>query len=754
MTFPDASKTSPADRNREKGGRPNRLIHEKSPYLLQHAHNPVDWYPWCPEALNRAVQEDRPILLSIGYSTCHWCHVMERESFRDPETARLMNAHFICIKVDREERPDLDQIYITAVSAMRGSAGWPLNVFLTPTLKPFYGGTYFPPKGGPGLPSWPDILRFLGKAWQDPHQRETLLKSADEVHRLIKRHLEGEGGPPAPMAPRRRVEQAYRSFETHYDPAWGGFSPAPKFPSPSVQAFLFFCHAVSRLNGKDFPEKMGQKALDMALHTLKSMAEGGIYDHVGGGFHRYATDSRWRIPHFEKMLYDNAQLVCNHLTAFQITKDPFFKTIATETLAWVAREMTHPQGGFFSAQDADSPVPGKAASDSSEKKEGAFYVWTLPEIVAALGEEEAMLFAAHYGILPAGNVLEDPHGEFFGKNILYQAETLQETARHIQCPVESVQRRLAASRKRLLGIRDRRPKPHLDDKIITAWNGLMISALAKAAQVLQSRDHLFRAVKGAEFLWRHLYDEPQKRLYRIWRDGQRRIPAVAEDYAAFLQGLLDLYETDFDMKWLKRAETLGRTLIDTFFDPKTGSLFMNPVSLKEAHRVRIRETHDGVLPSAASMATLGLFRMYGLTGQNRFRQTAESMLHSFAGALEKNPAGAPFMLTAARYLEGKTLQVVLAGPLKDPTMQKMVEVAHAAFHPARILILLDSPARPQQGPKWLPSIGAMDLANGKPRVYLCENRTCTRPVCHPETLKAFFESPKGISNAALFENGA
>ncbi|PIP35311.1 MAG: thioredoxin domain-containing protein [Desulfobacterales bacterium CG23_combo_of_CG06-09_8_20_14_all_52_9] len=725
-----------------KENQPNHLIHEKSPYLLQHAYNPVDWYPWSPEALMRAKTEDRPILLSIGYSTCHWCHVMERESFSDSEIAHLMNNHFVCIKLDREERPDLDQIYITAVSAIRGSAGWPLNVFLTPDLKPFYGGTYFPPKRRPGITSWQDILELLAKAWKDPSQRKKILNSADELDTLIRKHLVGDKTT-SPMEA-HLLEEAYQALEKRYDPAWGGFSPAPKFPSPPIQAFLFYFFNRASQKGSGGSQE-GQQALDMALHTLKSMAEGGIYDSLGGGFHRYATDSRWRIPHFEKMLYDNAQLVLNYLTAFQITQNSFFKKIAEETLAWVDREMTYPKGGFYSAQDADS-LPhttknGKGSTESVEKREGAFYVWTLPEIVEVLGEKEAALFSYHYGVLPAGNALEDPHGEFFGKNILFQAHTPKETSQRFQIPEESVTVILDAARNRLLEERDRRPRPHLDDKIITAWNGLMISAWALSYQVFKKASYLSRAKEAAEFIWKYLYDEKEKRLFRIWREGERKIPGMAEDYAAYIQGLLDTYEADFDIQWLHRASTLAQILIDIFFDREHGGFFMNPVSEQE-RTTRIKEIHDGVIPSAASTAALALFRLYRFTQNNAFLEAAEATVQSVVPTMRQSPIAAPLMLMAAEYLLGGSFQVIVAGNPKDPVTLRMLEVAHALYHPGKTLIVIDSQTSRMQWAKWLPFIPNIPLEDEKPMVYFCKDQTCSLPIETPEALRNILNSHK------------
>jgi uncharacterized protein YyaL (SSP411 family) len=593
------------------------------------------------------------------------------------------------------------------------------------------------------MASWKDILELLAKAWKDPSQREKIKNSADELDTLIRKHLVGDKTT-SPMEA-HLLEEAYQTLKKRYDPAWGGFSPAPKFPSPPVQAFLFYYFNRTRQNGSGGSNR-GQQALEMALHTLKSMAEGGIYDALGGGFHRYATDSRWRIPHFEKMLYDNAQLILNYLTAFKITQNSFFKKIAEETLAWVDREMTHPRGGFYSAQDADSlphsSKSGKRSAESAEKREGAFYVWTQPEIIEALGEKEAALFSYHYGVLSTGNALEDPQGEFFGKNILFRAHTPKETAQRFQISEESVEAILDAARNRLLKERDRRPRPHVDDKIITAWNGLMISAWALSYQVFKKASYLSRAKEAAEFIWNHLYDEKEKRLFRIWREGERKISGMAEDYAAYIQGLLDTYEADFDIQWLHRASTLAQILIDIFFDSEHGGFFMNPVSEQERATVRIKEIHDGVIPSAASTATLALFRLYRFTQKKAFLEAAEATVQSVVPTMRQNPIAAPLMLTAAEYLLEKSLQIIVAGDPKDPVALQMVEVAHAFYHPGKTLIVVNNQTSRMQWAKWLPFIADIPLEDEKPTVYLCKDHTCSLPIETPEALRNILDSDK------------
>ncbi|OGP58041.1 MAG: hypothetical protein A2V65_11830 [Deltaproteobacteria bacterium RBG_13_49_15] len=628
----------------------NRLINEKSPYLLQHARNPVDWYPWCEEAFSRARSENKPILLSIGYSTCHWCHVMERESFNDPKIAETMNSHFVCIKLDREERPDLDHIYITAVSSLTGSAGWPLNVFLTPELKPFFGGTYFSPEPGPGRISWPDLLRMLAKAWADPAQHLKIMDSADELTQLII-SIASSGSGSQKIDP-DLPEAAFKAFEKSHDKVWGGFSRAPKFPSPSILSFLLSYHAHAGRSKRT----EGQKALQMALLTLRGMARGGIFDQLGGGFHRYSTDSRWLVPHFEKMLYDNAQLICSYLEAFRITGDLFFKKTAEETILYILRDMSHPEGGFFSAEDADS-LPSNADSASREavigkKEEGAFYVWPLSEVKDLLGDRDAGIVSYRYGLRPGGNVENDPYGEFRGKNILYREKSIEETARKFGMSVPAVTGILEQANMRLLEYRNKRPRPHLDDKIITEWNGMMISALAKAFQVLGDKKYLIAGSRCAEFIKTSLFDPEEKRLFRIWRDGDRKIEAPAGDYAFLIHGVLDLYESGPDPRWLDWALELSEILIRRFYDSANGGFFTNPHFPDPNLIARFKETHDGVIPSAGSVATIALYRLARHTDRRDLAHIAESTLKSFIPAMQSHPGSAPAMLLSLDFALG------------------------------------------------------------------------------------------------------
>ena len=520
----------------------NRLISEKSPYLLQHAHNPVDWYPWGKEAFEKAREEDKPIFLSIGYSTCHWCHVMERESFSNPEIAQLMNENFVSIKVDREERPDVDQVYMRFVQATTGSGGWPLSVWLTSDLKPFVGGTYFPPKPVFGRPDFPSILKTIAEMWK--LDRERILKVSNEILTHLNPPSADTSNPENLNV--ERLKNAYLAYKEIYDERYGGFGSAPKFPRPVSLNFLLR-YSIGINKGED--DK--QSARDMVLFTLRKIAQGGINDHLGGGFHRYSVDDNWRVPHFEKMLYNQAQLADVYLNAYQQTGDSWYGDIARDILRYTQEQLTDPTGGFYSAEDADSlPSP-----EAEEKEEGAFYIWTNAEIIEILGEENAGILAYHYGIVDSGNAPHesDPRGEFKGKNILYEMHSLGDTASQFNLSKEKLEGLINQCKKRLLQARSTREKPQLDDKIITAWNGLMISSFARASVILQNPVYLEKATAAADFIRNNLYQVSNDRLLRSYRNGSSQVEGFLQDYAYLIQGLLDLYEASFDIHWLQWA---------------------------------------------------------------------------------------------------------------------------------------------------------------------------------------------------------
>ena len=715
---PPAAVVSPAHVEKHT----NRLIHEKSPYLLQHAHNPVDWYPWGEEAFEKARREKKPIFLSIGYSTCHWCHVMERESFENEEVAAFMNSRFVPIKVDREERPDVDRVYMTFVQATTGGGGWPLSVFLTPSLKPIVGGTYFPPEDRYGQPGFLKVLHRVADAWQN--NRLKISESGDQIMSAIAHSASAP--PPKGKPDPKWIETAYQQFTRAYDPAEGGFATAPKFPRPVALNFLFDVYHRS-------PEgsEKGEAAAGMALFTLRKMAAGGIHDQLGGGFHRYSVDGFWRVPHFEKMLYDQAQLACSYLDAYQVSGDLLFQEVARDTLDYVKRDMTSPEGGFYSAEDADSlTTPG-----GTEKSEGAYYLWTKEEIDQALGEY-AKLFEAIYGVEPDGNVpaQSDPHGEFEGKNVLYQRQSFAEAAKHFGKSELDVDESMRYRRATLLELRQKRPRPHLDDKIITAWNGLMISAFARGAQVLGDPTYLEAATRAAEFVRQHLYDAKGHTLRRSYRNGPADVPGFAEDYAFYIQGLLDLYETSFDLKWLQLAEQLQNTQDRLFWDEQNGGYFSN-TGEDATILLRMKEDNDSAEPAPSSIGARNLLRLGQIRASSKWRKRAEKTIAAFSGALDHFPSAMPQLLVALDYSLAKPKQIVIAGRPGAMDTRDLLDEVHKHYLPQSVVLLADA----GQGQKYLaqnlPELETMKPIGGKAAAYVCENFTCKAPVTTVEELR-------------------
>ncbi len=719
----------------------NRLAHEKSPYLLQHAHNPVDWYPWGEEAFAKARRENKPIFLSVGYSTCHWCHVMAHESFESEEVAAIMNREFVNIKVDREERPDVDRVYMTFVQATTGSGGWPMSVWLTPDLKPFVGGTYFPPEERYGQPAFKKVLERIATAWKQDHD-----KIVEQGNKIVEALRESQSAAPGEGKIDGSIAvAAYRQIDRSYDPKEGGFGNAPKFPRPVTLNFL------TRFYASDPKSDAGKHALDMALFTLRKMAAGGMHDHVGGGFHRYSVDRYWHVPHFEKMLYDQAQLVVAYLDAFQITKDKQYDSVARDILDYVARDMTSKEGGFFSAEDADSPVAGGGDPGHAKTAEGAFYVWTKKEIDDALGET-AEIFDFHYGVQAHGNAPEgsDPHDEFRGKNILIERHTIAETAEHFrntgilpvgpagvspadQKPEDAVRTLLKRCREKLFAIRAKRPRPHLDDKIIAAWNGLMISAYARAAQVLDDPRYLEIATRSANFVRSKLYDSSREILYRSYRESRSNTEGFADDYAFVVQGLLDLYEASFDVEWLKFAMELQKTQDRLFFDEKNGGYFSSSGRDKSVF-VRMKDDNDGAEPAASSIATLNLLRLSQIYDDPKMAERTKKTIEAFATILLQFPSGMPQMLVAVENSLGKPRQIVIAGKKDSSETKALLNEVRRHFLPNTIVILADA----NKGQKYLgernEAVRAMSLVEGKPAVYVCENFTCKAPVTDPKQL--------------------
>src|SRR5438067_2546493 len=715
----------------------NRLAHEKSPYLLQHAHNPVDWYPWGEEAFAKARRENKAIFLSVGYSTCHWCHVMAHESFENEEVAAIMNRDFVNIKVDREERPDVDRVYMTFVQATTGGGGWPMSVWLTPDLKPFVGGTYFPPEDRYGQPGFKKVLEKIATAWKENHDK-IVEQGGQIVAALRESQSVGAGEGKIDVA---ILEIAYKQIDRSYDPKDGGFGNAPKFPRPVTLSFL------TRFYARDPKSDAGKEAFEMALFTLRKMAAGGMHDQIGGGFHRYSVDRYWHVPHFEKMLYDQAQLAVAYLDAYQITRDRQYEAVTRDILDYVGRDMSSKEGGFFSAEDADSPVVAAGglsavasakAGDPGHSKtaEGAFYVWTKKEIDAALGDA-ADVFDFHYGVQPHGNAPEgsDPHDEFRGKNILIERHTIAQTAEHFKKNEQEIAGLLAKSREKLFSIRAKRPRPHLDDKIIAAWNGLMISAYARTAQVLDDARYLEIATRAATFLRANLYDPSRKILFRNYRGSRSDIEAFADDYAFVIQSLLDLYEASFNIEWLKLAVELQQTQDRLFFDEKNSGYFSTS-GRDESVFLRMKDDNDGAEPAASSVAALNLLRLSQLrddpaaAGAARARKTIDA----FATTLSHFPSAMPQMLVALDYSLSKPRQIVIAGNKDAPETKALLKEVHRHFLPKTILLLADG----AEGQKYLgeknEAIRAMSLVNGKPAAYVWENFTCKAPVTDAKQL--------------------
>lgn len=684
-------------------GDANRLIDEKSPYLLQHAYNPVDWYPWAEEAFHKAKQEDKPIFLSIGYSTCHWCHVMERESFSSEEIASLMNKHFVSIKVDREERPDVDQVYMTFVQASTGSGGWPMSVFLTPDLEPFFGGTYFPPQ------HFKNLLLKVAEEWQK--NRQAIMVSAGRITDSLKglRDASGDG---ALKLEKELLERAYQWYVSAYDSKQGGFGRAPKFPRPVNFNFLFRYH-----------HRTGdEKALQMAVHTLREMAKGGMHDHIGGGFHRYSTDPRWFLPHFEKMLYDQAQLAVSFLEAFQITKDVFFADVAAGIFEYVLRDMTGEQGGFYSAEDADSPL---SLENREEHAEGAFYVWSRQEIVDLLGED-AEIFSFYYGVKEKGNVEKDPFGEFQGKNVLHVSATVQQTAEKFGKSIEQVREILERSRETLFEARVKRPRPPLDDKVLTAWNGLMISAFARGYQVLGRKKYLQAAQQSASLIADKLYDEKSKTLKRRFRNGEVAIDGFVDDYAFFIQGLLDLYEASLEGRWLLLAMDLTETQERLFWDEKQGGFF-NTSGQDPSILIRMKEDYDGAEPSPNSVAVLNLLRLSQMADSEKWRRMAEQSMQAFEKRLLQSPHAMPQMMVAVNFHLDKPKQILLAGTGESAHTRALLSEVHKRFIPNKILLLADGGKAQQRLSASLDILNSIRPIDGKTTAYICENYVCNLP---------------------------
>jgi uncharacterized protein len=684
--------------------RENRLARETSPYLLQHARNPVDWYPWGEEALGRARREDRPILLSIGYSACHWCHVMERESFEDEKIASVMNENFVCIKVDREEHPDVDMIYMNAVQIMTGSGGWPLNVFLTPSLKPFYGGTYFPPEERHGMPSFRAVLERVARVFRE--QRDRVESSGDQIAGYVARM--GETTPSAEVLGKEPLEDALQDFKVRFDDRFGGWGPAPKFPNAAGISLLLRLHRRLR----------DPAALRMAELTLEKMARGGMYDQLGGGFHRYSTDARWLVPHFEKMLYDNALLVPAYLEGFQVTSRPLFARIARECLDYVERVLTSPEGGFYSSQDADS-----------EGVEGEYYVWTPEAVMETAGAEGGKAFCAFYDVRAGGN--------WEGRSILNVPREADAAAKEAGVDPGRLEAILGEARTRLLERRNFRVPPGLDDKILCSWNALMISAMARGHQVLEEPRYLRRARAAARFLLEKMRS-PAGVLLRTCRKGSARLDGSLDDYAFLAAALVDLYESDFNPLWIREARALVARMVDQFWDEAAGGFFFTR-SDQEHMITRSKTGYDGALPSGNSAAALALLRLGRLTGDEDLGVRAGKILRAYRDAMGQMPAGFSAMMCAYDFHGGEAREVAIVGKEDSPSTQEMLRAVRGRFLPHKVVAFSpdDSPAPGTSSE--IPLLEGKAALGGKTTAYVCQGFHCKAPTHDAEMLEKMLD---------------
>jgi len=674
---------------------PNKLINETSPYLLQHAHNPVEWYPWGEDAFEKARRENKPVLLSVGYSACHWCHVMAHESFENEEIAKLMNEHFVNIKVDREERPDVDQIYMNAVQMMTHHGGWPMTVFLTPEAVPFYGGTYFPPQDRYNMPGFPRVLIGVAEAYRDRQDdiRETGASLVSELQRLSV-----TSGSDQPVE-QELLDAAYAGMIRTYDATNGGFGGAPKFPPAMALEFLLRTHV--RTGNQD--------ALEMVRHTCQKMANGGMYDQLGGGFHRYSTDARWLVPHFEKMLYDNALLSRLYLHYFQVSQEPLARQTVEGILDYVLREMTDASGGFYSTQDADS-----------EGHEGKFFVWDIEEIRSTLGERDATLFCSYYNITPSGN--------FEGRNIPNVTHTAEQVAQEHKVSLSELQASLSESTRKLFELRERRVKPDRDEKVLTAWNGLMMASFAEAGVVLDRADYTDAARRNAEFVLSNLRKDGT--LLRTWKEGVAKFNGYLEDYSFLIEGLVTLFETTGEFRWLTEAQTLTERMIEEFWDEQNGGFFFTGKSHEDLI-VRSKDYFDNATPSGNSVAAIALLRLATLTGKENYRNLSIAVLREIGETARRYPSGFGYALSAVDFLLSTPKEIAIVG--KDcGDIGPLLREAWKRYLPNKVVA-------PGFGDENIPLLENRPLQNGRATAFVCVHYACQQPVNQPEELGSQLE---------------
>ncbi|MFP6581057.1 MAG: thioredoxin domain-containing protein [Candidatus Hydrogenedentota bacterium] len=685
----------------------NRLVNETSPYLLQHAHNPVDWYPWGDEALEKAKAENKPIFLSVGYSSCHWCHVMEHESFEDDEVAALLNEHFISIKVDREERPDIDEIYMAAVQAMTGQGGWPMSVFITPELKPFWGGTYFPKESKFGRPGFMTILAGIADSWDTKHEQilESSEKLTTHMNAILASDIGGEGEPTPQL-----ITNAVAQLASNFDRYEGGFGQAPKFPSSSSIAMVL----------REYNRTKDADLLHMATLTLDKMSDGGMYDHLGGGFARYSTDDEWLVPHFEKMLYDNAQLAQVYLEAYQLTGNEDYRRVVDETFTYILRDMRDERGGFHSAEDADS-----------EGEEGKFYIWDRTELDGYLGKADAKLFCTYYNVKADGN-FSSQESYHEGLNILHTPISDEAVAKILQISEADLSEKMAELKAKLLEVRSKRVRPGLDDKVLTSWNALMISAFAQGYQVLGDEAYRDAAVEAADFILNDMIEDGE--LLRTHRKGTSRIPAYLDDYAFMIVALLDVYEATFDTRWIQAAQELAIGMTEKFWDEEVGQFYFT--SLEHKHLiVRTSTSQDNATPSGNSMAAYGLLRLAKFTDSAEDYDMASRIIMNNYPYLNEHPLGFMRLMCAVDFMVYPPREIALAGPLADAGTTKLLVTVRGNFIPNKIVAQVDpADASAVETAAIIPLLANKTMINNKATAYVCKDFACKKPVDTPEAL--------------------
>ncbi|MDZ7658415.1 thioredoxin domain-containing protein [Fodinibius sp.] len=687
----------------------NRLANESSPYLLQHADNPVDWYPWGEEAFEKAKQEDKPVLVSIGYATCHWCHVMAHESFEDEEVAELMNRAFVNIKVDREERPDIDNTYMLVCQMLTGSGGWPLNVFLTPDKNPFYAATYIPKAGRQGRPGMRELIPWISKLWQN--DREKIINSTDEI---VTAFQKSNVFVPSDRLDSNILDEAYDQYEQQFDEQYGGFGSSPKFPSSHNLMFLL----------RYADRHQDSKALEMVEKTLTQMRMGGLFDQIGGGFHRYSTDQKWLVPHFEKMLYDQAMLLMAYTEGWQCTKNDLFKQTTDEICSYLMRKMQDENGGFYSAEDADS-----------EGEEGKFYVWSTTEIRELLPLAEAELFIDAYNLTDEGNYHDEATGRKTGKNIPHLQKLFKELAQERDMEPEKLRATLASIREKLLEKRKKRVHPLLDDKILTDWNGLLIAALAKAGSAFENEQYLVQAERCWKFIDNEMLTEKGILKHR-YRNGDVAIDGHADDYAFVIWGLLELYEATFRTEYLQQAVSLNEQFVDQFWDDENGGFYFTDETAEELLG-RKKEIYDGAMPSGNSIAMLNLLRLGRMTANTEWEEMADESLKLFAESIEKAPTSFGAALQSVDFLEGDSQEIVIAGSQDDSDIEEFIRPLQNRFLPRAVVIFHD-PEDSTIG-DLVPYLSDFGMKDGKPTAYVCQNYACELPTNSPDKMMEFIE---------------